>query len=83
MGESSRGAERLVALFLLGAVAFSPLVLRVFDLGSGGTVLGVPSLFFYIFSAWALMIALLAFVTSQSDDLDVADGDETPAPPRR
>ncbi len=68
-----RYGEFLVALFLLGVVMFHPLVLDVFDLiviGSGeqpeamhpAMVFGIPLLFFYVFFAWGLLIALLALV---------------------
>lgn len=52
--------ERATALFLLGLVLFSPLLLRIFDRGANVDVFGLPLLFFYAFAAWALIIALLA-----------------------
>lgn len=50
--------DRLLAVLLLGLVAFNPPLLRVF--GAGDTVLGVPLLYVYIFAAWAAVIALTA-----------------------
>ena len=50
--------NRLLALFLLGALAFSPPLLKIFAVE--GLVLGVPVLFLYLFGAWALLIALVA-----------------------
>ena len=49
---------RLIGLFLLGLVLFLPPLVK---LHSGGRVLGIPSLYFYLFSVWFLLIAALAF----------------------
>ena len=61
-GQEPKG-ERLVALFLLGVLLFNYPVLaafyRVVD------VFGVPLVYVYIFSAWALLIALLALVVER------------------
>jgi hypothetical protein len=57
-----RDGERLVSLFLLGTVLFSPLVVRIFDVGVGREMFGIPGLFFYLFVAWAALIGLTAFV---------------------
>jgi hypothetical protein len=62
MTRSDGRNERMVALFLLGAVLFSPLMLRVFDAGPTATLAGVPALFLYLFAAWGLLIALSAVV---------------------
>jgi hypothetical protein len=62
--------DRLVGLFILGAVLFNPPVLNLF----GGTVLGWPALYLYLFGAWGLIIAAMAFVAERnataSDDRD-------------
>jgi hypothetical protein len=58
--EFYRVEERVAGLFLLGIVLFSPLMLSVFDRGAAVNLLGVPVLFIYIFSAWTLLIVLLA-----------------------
>ncbi|WP_035694019.1 hypothetical protein [Azospirillum halopraeferens] len=50
--------DRVVALFLLGAIAFNPPLLRVF--GAGETVFGWPLLHVYILGVWAAVIVLLA-----------------------
>ncbi|MGH8807939.1 MAG: hypothetical protein ACREX0_08685 [Noviherbaspirillum sp.] len=52
--------QRLVALFLLGNVLFNYPLLALFN--RPATVLGVPLLYVYVFGAWAVLIALLAFV---------------------
>ena len=50
--------DRLVALFLIAAVAFNPPLLRVF--GAGDTVFGWPLLYVYMLGVWAGVIALSA-----------------------
>jgi hypothetical protein len=50
--------DRTIALFLLGLVAFSPALLLIF--GRDAQLFGWPSLFVYIFSAWAGLILLIA-----------------------
>lgn len=57
-----RVGERLIAIFVLGLVLINPLVIDVFDRGPGVTVLGIPLLFAYLFSAWTGLILLLAWV---------------------
>jgi hypothetical protein len=53
---------KLVGLFLLGLVLFLPPIVK---LPGGGTVLGVPALYFYLFAAWGLLIAALAWVVER------------------
>ena len=50
--------DRLVALFLIAAVAFNPPLLRVF--GAGGTLFGWPLLYVYILGVWLGVIVLAA-----------------------
>lgn len=50
-------APRLVALFLLGCLLFSYPLLSLFNVG--GTVLGIPLLYAYLFGAWAALIVLM------------------------
>ncbi|WP_448189318.1 hypothetical protein [Azospirillum sp. sgz301742] len=50
--------DRLVALFLMAAVAFNPPLLRVF--GAGDTLFGWPLVYVYSFGVWAGVIALSA-----------------------
>jgi hypothetical protein len=57
-----RVGERLIAIFCLGAVLFSPLVIGIFDRGAGVGIFGLPLLYFYFFASWALLIVLLAWV---------------------
>lgn len=58
--------QRLVALFLLGVLLLNYPLLNLF--ASGGRVLGVPVLYAYVFSAWALVIALMALVVEKRGD---------------
>ena len=59
--------DRLIALFLLGVVAFLPPLLRVF--GGPATLFGWPLLFIYMFLAWAVIVVLIAIdVESRNDN---------------
>lgn len=87
MPRESRGGEALVALFLLGVVAFSPLLLDVFDppaalVGSETAtvlVLGVPPLFLYLFVVWAVLIVSFVLVVERGARTDAP---ERPSQPR-
>ena len=59
--------DRLVALFLLGAVAFSPPLLQVFSAPT--TLFGWPLLFIYIFVVWLLIVALIAIDVEFRDSI--------------
>lgn len=61
----TRQSQRLVALFLLGALLFGYPLLALFD--SRATVAGVPLLYAYLFGAWAVLIALMAWVVEKGD----------------
>lgn len=52
-------APRLLALFLGGCLIFGYPILELFS--KPATVLGVPLLFVYLFTAWAIFIALIAW----------------------
>jgi hypothetical protein len=58
--------QRLVALFLLGALLLNYPLLNLF--ASESTVLGVPVLYAYVFAVWALLIALMALVVEKRND---------------
>lgn len=55
--------QRLAALFLLGNLLFNYPLLALFN--RSDSVLGVPVLYVYVFGAWALLIALLAYVVAK------------------
>ena len=50
--------DRLVALLLLGGLAFSPAFLSIFRVDA--FLFGVPVLYLYLFSAWMILILLTA-----------------------
>ena len=52
--------KRLIGLFLLGYLLFSPPIISLFNLPH--LVLGIPLLYGYIFSAWVLLIVLVALI---------------------
>jgi len=51
-------SERLVALALLGLLLFNYPLLSLFS--TDGRVLGVPVLYAYLFTSWAVLIVLMA-----------------------
>jgi hypothetical protein len=51
--------QRLVALFILGCLLFNYPVLSLFNLPADA--FGVPLLYVFIFAAWAVLVALMAF----------------------
>jgi hypothetical protein len=53
-------AQRLVALCMLGVLMFNYPLLALFNVAA--TVFGIPVLYAYIFSAWSLLIAGMAYV---------------------
>jgi len=53
-------AQRLVALCMLGVVLFNYPMLAVFNVAA--TVFGIPVLYAYIFTAWSLLTAGMAYV---------------------
>jgi len=59
MLQSEAKGQRLIALFILGCLLFNYPVLSLFNVSA--EALGVPVLYAYIFAAWALLIALMAF----------------------
>ena len=55
--------QRMIALCMLGCVLFNFPVLALFNVSE--SVFGVPVLYAYIFIAWALLIALMAWVAEK------------------
>jgi hypothetical protein len=58
MGDSERRGQRFVALCVLGILLFNYPVLALFNVP--GTLFGIPTLYAYIFIAWAALIGLMA-----------------------
>ena len=65
MNDSEIAGERLVALFLLGILMLTPPLMLIFD--RSAEISGIPVLYLYLFVAWAVLIALLAFATELSN----------------
>jgi len=63
MEEFGTRAQRLGALFVLGALLFNYPILAVFNVGA--TVFGIPVLYAYFFVAWGGLIALMAFAAER------------------
>jgi len=55
--------QRLVAIFLLGNLLFNYPLLALFN--RHDSLFGIPLLYLYVFGAWALLIALLAYVVEK------------------
>ena len=64
MNEFESKSHRFVALCMLGLLLFNYPILALFNVT--GTVFGVPLLYAYVFIAWAVLIAMMAFV-AESD----------------
>jgi len=58
--------QRLTALFLLGCLLFNNPVLSLFS--DGTDIFGIPLLYAYLFSAWAILIGLIALVVEKRGD---------------
>jgi len=64
MNPSTQKSQRLVGLFLLGALLFNYPLLALFS--RSAQVFGIPVLYAYIFFSWAALIGLLALVVERS-----------------
>jgi hypothetical protein len=60
MLDETRRRDRLIGLFLLALVLLNPPILWLF--GRGGTLLGMPLLYLYLFAAWLAVIAAVAWI---------------------
>jgi len=56
--------QRLVALCMLGVLLFNYPLLALFNVPA--TVFGVPVLYAYIFTAWTLLTACMAYVVEKN-----------------
>jgi hypothetical protein len=64
MDTSDAKSQRLVALCILGVLLFNYPLLALFNVAA--TVFGIPVLYAYIFTAWSLLIAAMAYVVEAS-----------------
>ncbi len=58
-------SERLISLFLLGVLLFSPPLLLIFDLPE--TIGGFPLLYLFLFIAWCGVIILAAITVESAE----------------
>lgn len=65
MNDFEGKGQRFVALCMLGLLLFNYPVLALFNVS--GTIFGVPTLYAYMFAAWAALIALMARVAEAGD----------------
>ena len=65
MDDSTQRTPRLVALCILGCLLFNYPILALFN--HPGTIMGIPTLYAYIFTAWALLIGLMALAIERGD----------------
>ena len=65
MSEFETKGQRLIALCLLGFLLFNYPILALFNLPTA--VLGIPVLYAWIFCAWAVLIALMAWVVEKRE----------------
>jgi hypothetical protein len=65
MAEPGKRAPRLVALCMLGCVLFNYPILALFNVPVA--VFGIPVLYVYIFTAWVLLIVLMALAVERGD----------------
>jgi hypothetical protein len=57
-------SQRLVAVFMLGVLLFNYPLLALFN--RAAEAWGIPIVYAYVFSVWALLIGLLALVIERS-----------------
>ncbi len=63
MDTRSLKRQKLIALFFLGFILLNGPILSLFK---NGTVAGIPSLYFYMFSVWFGIILIKAFIIEKS-----------------
>jgi hypothetical protein len=63
--DRGRRGQGFVALFALGCLLFNYPMLEIFE--RPVFVLGVPLIYAYLFGAWALLIALGAWIARRMD----------------
>jgi hypothetical protein len=60
-----RSKPRILGVFLAGCLLFNFPLIALFNVQ--GRILGVPVLYAYLFSAWALLIVLMAILMERGD----------------
>ena len=64
--------QRLIALFLLGWLAFNYPLLSLFN--GTSTWFGIPRLYAYLFVTWLVFIGLMAFIAEKSSPSNKSAG---------
>jgi len=64
--ESKNQTNLLISLFILGSLLLNFPILSLFNLK--GFLMGVPLLYFYIFTAWALLVVLIGLIMRKTTD---------------
>lgn len=65
MTKPSRKGPKLIGLFLLGCLLFNYPLIALFN--TQASVLGIPLLYAYLFTAWAILIVLVAVIMRRGD----------------
>ncbi|MFS8138394.1 MAG: hypothetical protein ACMG50_09750 [Thermomonas sp.] len=65
MKTTATKTARLLCLFALGCLLFNYPLLALFNIPA--SIFGVPVLYFYLFTVWALIIVLLAIAMERRD----------------
>jgi len=60
-----RRGQRLAAVFLFGALVFNYPLMTL--LSSDETLMGIPALYLYLFTLWALIIGAMALIIERGD----------------
>lgn len=63
MHRASLAGQRLVAVFLFGCVLLNYPVLQLFN--ARAEIFGIPLLYAFLFGAWVLLIALMAWISER------------------
>lgn len=63
--------DRLIALFLLGVLLFTPPMMAIFNVDR--LVLGIPLLFLYLFGGWLIVVLLIALILRRAPDANDPD----------
>ena len=66
MSRQAITVERLIFLFLLGALLFNPPMLSIFNVPD--YLFGVPLLYLYVFACWGGLLLVLALVIERARD---------------
>ena len=81
MNRPSLVGERAIVLFLLAVLGFNPPLLSIFS--AEVFLFGVPLLYFYLFCAWAGVIALVGLQAFSASRAQREDGETAPRGGRR